>query len=249
MRVYMKSVKTESILFVRGIFGFFFTFIFPLVMLVLFGSIYGNQPASMFGGLGAMDVTVPSYLAMVIGVNGIMSLPLTLAEYKAGGVYKRFDATPAGKGVIIKAQMTVFFVATLLGALLLIGMGVLLYDIKISGNVFVIGAALLLSIACLFSMGFFISAVARDTKITNVLCYLCYFVMLFASGASLPSEMFPDTMRAFSKVLPMTHVVDLMKAAFAGQPFADYWVAVLVLAALTVVFGGAGMLIYRRKQW
>lgn len=249
MTAYAKTLQTESVLFVRGIFGFFFTFIFPLVMLVLFGSIYGNEPSAMFGGRGAMDVTVPSYLAMVVGVNGLMTLPLTLAEYKQGDVYKRFDATPAGKGVVIAAQVTVFFITTLLGCLLLIGGGIVLYGIQIDGNPIAIAAALLLSIACLFSLGFFITAVSRDTKITNLISYVLYFVMLFASGASFPSELFPETMRTLAKVLPMTHVVDLMKGTFAGMPFSALWVPVLVLSVFTFVFAGAGALLYRGKRW
>ena len=249
MRAYAKSLKTEWVLFVRSIFGFVFTFIFPLVMLVLFGSIYGNEPSAMFGGRGAMDVTVPSYLAMVVGVNGLMTLPLTLAEYKQGGVYKRFDATPAGKGVVIAAQVTVFLATTLAGCLLLIGGGIALYGIHIDGNFLAIAAALQLSAACLFSLGFFITAISRDAKITNLICYFLYFIMLFASGASFPSELFPETMRTAAKVLPMTHVVDLMKGTFAGQPFSDLWTPVVVLAAFTLVFAGAGALLYRGKRW
>ena len=44
-----------------------------------------------------MDVSVPAYSAMIIGVTGLMAFPLTLAGYKESRIYKRFDATPAGR--------------------------------------------------------------------------------------------------------------------------------------------------------
>lgn len=52
------------------------------MMLVLFGSIYGNNPIYPGAEVGMIDVSVPAYCVMVIGVTGLMSLPLTLAEYK-----------------------------------------------------------------------------------------------------------------------------------------------------------------------
>lgn len=249
MKPLAKSIQMEAILFVREFFGFFFTFCFPPIMLLIFGSIYGNEPSAMFGGLGSMDVTVPSYVAMVIGVTGLMCFPLTLAEYKEKMVYKRFDATPAGKGVVIGAQIIVNFVMAVFGIVLLVVLGKAVYNIQIEGNAIAIAGAVLLSIAAIFSLGFFVTAISRDTKITNLICYLMYFVMLFVSGASLPSEMLPETMRNVSKVLPLTHVVDLMKGVFAGKPIQDYWGAVLVLAALTIVLGGLGVLVYKRKRW
>lgn len=249
MKSYSKSVRIESILFVRNFFGFFFTFAFPPLMLLLFGSIYGNEPSAFFGGRGAMDVTVPSYIGMVVGVNGLMSFPLSLAEYKENKIYKRFDATPAGKGIIIAAQVSVNVAMTALGILLLFVLGKLLYRIQVPGHFLPIFGAILLSMAAIFSLGFFLTAVARDAKITNLLCYLLYFVMLFISGATLPSELFPKGMQVFSKFLPLTHVVDLLKATFAGQAFRTYWVPVVALAACALVFGGAGALLYRHKRW
>ena len=40
----------------------------------------------------------------VLAVVGIMAFPLTLAQYKERKIYKRFDATPLGKGAVIAVQ-------------------------------------------------------------------------------------------------------------------------------------------------
>lgn len=248
MKAFMRCVKTESILFVRNFFGFFFTFFFPLMMLFLFGSIYGNEPSAFFGGRGSMDVSVPSYIAMVVAVNGLMSFPLALSEYQDRKIYKRFDATPFGKGKVIASQLLVYLVSTMLGVLLLVACGVLAYHIRIEGSALAIVGALLLSTVSLYALGFFLAAIARDAKITNLLCYLLYFLMLFTSGATLPSEMFPESIRLFSKFLPLTHVVDLMKNTFAGAPWSVCWIQILVLSALAVLFGGFGWMVYRRKN-
>ena len=67
--------KTEFLLFLRDFFGFFFTLVFPAIMLILFGSIYGNTPMYPGSSLGSMDISVPAYAVMVIGVTGLMAFP------------------------------------------------------------------------------------------------------------------------------------------------------------------------------
>ena len=52
MKKFMVLLRMEALLFIRDFYGFFFTFVFPLLMLLLYGSIYGNEPSPYFGGRG-----------------------------------------------------------------------------------------------------------------------------------------------------------------------------------------------------
>lgn len=241
--------KYEGLLFLRDFFGFFFTLVFPTLMLVIFGSIYGNAPISPETELGAMDVSVPAYAVMVIGVTGLMAFTLTLSECKEKKIYKRYDATPAGKRSIILAQILVNFVMTLVGILILLIAGRALYGVRILGSAGAVALSLFISVAALFSMGFLFTAVAPDAKIANVLCYVFYFVMLFLSGATIPDMLFSGAVRTVSKFLPMTYAVDLLQGAFAGEGLLTHRTEMLVLSVLTVLFAGIGAVCYKRKDW
>ena len=50
MKSLLKMTWMEAKLFLREPVGAFFTLVFPLMMLFLFGSIYGNKPTPMFNG-------------------------------------------------------------------------------------------------------------------------------------------------------------------------------------------------------
>lgn len=245
----MLTCWVEFLLLVRNFFGFFFGLIFPLMMLVLFGTIFGNNPIAPGSGLRMMDLSIPGYSVMVMGVAGLMSFPLTLAECKEKKIYKRFDATPVGKKHIILAQVTVNLLLTALGIAILLIAGRLLYQVQMQGSGFAIGAAGLLSIATMFSMGFLFTAVGKDAKITHLLCYLFYFIMLFLSGATMPAMLFPESIRKISKLLPMTYAVDLMQGVFAGDSLGMHGRELLVLSVLTVTFFGLGALLYTRRDW
>ena len=64
MRAFQAMLTTEIKLASRNFIYMFFNFVFPPMMLILFGNIYGNQPEAFYGGFGAVDVLTPSYIPM-----------------------------------------------------------------------------------------------------------------------------------------------------------------------------------------
>lgn len=253
MEVIMKGFaavcKMELRLFTRDFFSFFFALVFPVSMLFLFGGIYGNTPIYDGADISMMDISVPAYSVMVIGVTGLMSLPLTLSGYKEKKIYKRFDATPVGKKSIMAAQVSVSLMMTLAGILILLAAGTLFYHIQIRGTFLSVCVSVLFSIAALFSMGFLFTAVGRDLKSTSLLCYLFYFIMLFLSGATMPDMLFPDTIKRISGFLPMTYAVDLMQGVFAGDSLDLHGKELLILGAVAAVCSVVGAVLYRGKDW
>ncbi|MDY5525434.1 ABC transporter permease [Eisenbergiella porci] len=103
--------------------------------------------------------------------------------------------------------------------------------------------------ALFFSLGFFFTAIARDMKISNLLCYVSYFVMIFLSGATMPKEMFPEAVKKFSAWLPLTYVVELLQGVFLGAAFEEYRKSLVVLGTILIVCTASGAALYRRKSW
>jgi len=224
MKGFATICKIELRLFTRDFFSFFFALVFPVLMLFLFGGIYGNTPIYEGADVKMMDVSVPAYSVMVIGVVGLMSLPLTLSGYKEKRIYKRFDATPVGKKSIIAAQVFINFMMTLIGILILLIAGTFFYHIQIKGDFLSICAGVLFSIAT-------------------------YFIMLFLSGATMPDMLFPDTIKRISGFLPMTYAVDLMQGVFAGDSLSLHGKELLILGLVAAVGSVIGAILYRRKDW
>lgn len=249
MKGFAVILKMELQLFIRDFFSFFFALVFPVLLLLLFGGIYGNTPIYNRADVKMMDISVPAYSVMVIGVTGLMSLPLTLSGYKEKKIYKRFDATPVGKKSIILAQVFTNLIMTLIGIVILLVVGTLLYQIQIKGAFISICVSVLLSIAAMFSMGFLFTAIGSDLKSTSLLCYLFYFIMLFLSGATMPDMLFPDTIKKISDFLPMTYAVDLMQGVFAGDSLSKHGTELLILGSVTVICTVVGAVLYRRKDW
>jgi ABC-2 type transport system permease protein len=246
MQALTKYTWTEIKLFLREPIGAFFTLVFPLMMLFLFGTIYGNDPSPYFNGYGTVDVSVPAYTAMIIGTTGIMSLSITMSAYREKGILRRLRATPLRPQVILVAQVVVIFMMTVAGMLLLILAGKLFYNLRFDGNPISIALAFVLGSLSFFSLGFVLASVMPTARTAQVVGMVIFYPMLFLSGAGLPLEMLPDGVRKISDFLPLTHVVTLLRGLWIGDAWNLHMTEVIVLAGLLV----AGVLISARAfRW
>jgi ABC-2 type transport system permease protein len=245
MKRFLLFTWLESKLYVRSFFPPFFAILFPIMLLLLFGSIYGNTPDEFFGGFGAADVTTATAIGIVIVVNGMMGLPMSLASYRSRKILKRFRATPASPLLLLSAQVVVFLLMTAVGTALLVASGALFLGAHGHGDPWAFIGAIALTMVSIMSMGLVVASLAPSEKAANVIGNLLYFPMVFLSGATLPSQLFPEGLRKFTQILPLTHGVELIKGTWLGGSFSDYPTAIIVLSATAVGFSIVAALTFR----
>lgn len=227
MRVFWKMTIVELKLFIREPTAAFFTLIFPLILLVIFGGIFGNEPVSKFGGRGTVDLSVPGYIGMIIATAGLLSLPVTLAAYREKGILKRFQASPVSVPMILGSQVTIQTIMLMIGAAGLFTVGRLGYNLSIPSHIFSLFGGFLYSAASFLSLGFLLAGVLPSAKAANAAGMAMFFPMLFLSGSAMPIELLPKGMRTIAEFLPLTHVVSLLKGIWFGQGWDLKPVAVL----------------------
>jgi ABC-2 type transport system permease protein len=232
MKSLWKMTWMEAKLFLREPIGAFFTLGFPLMMLFLFGSIYGNSPVAMFGGYGTIDISIPAYTAMIIATTGLMSLTITMASYREKGILRRLQATPVSPLVVLAAQVIVVFLMTTLGMILLIVAGVFVYHIRFDGSVPSVLAGFLLCSLSFFALGFILAALMPTARTAQVVGMVLLYPMLFLSGAGFPRELLPEAVRKVSTFLPLTYVVNLLRGLWIGDPWRGHVTEVIVLCGM-----------------
>lgn len=242
MKNLMKMTFMEAKLFLREPVGAFFTLIFPLMMLFLFGSIYGNEPSSFFNGYGSVDISVPAYTAMIIATAGLMGLTITMASYRENGVLRRLRTTPISPLTILTSQVLVLFLMTTVGMIMLVIAGKLVYNMRFEGNLINVILGFTLSSLSFFSLGFIIAALMPTARTAQVVGMVILYPMLFLSGAGFPRELLPNTIIKISTFLPLTYVVNLLRGLWIGNSWGQHLTDVIVLAAILV----AGVLISHR---
>lgn len=235
MRALWKLTLVQAKLYLREPVAAFFTIAYAPLMLVLFGTIYGNKPNPLFGGRGSVDVFVPAYIGLIIVTVGLTSVPISTATSREMGVLRRYRATPLRPAIYLIADVLVYFLMTLLGVLLLILVGRVGYNVRFEGNVLSVLTGFTLGALSFFALGFLIAGLAPTARIAQTVGMVLTFPMMFISGATIPLEVLPENVREVSRFVPLTHVVTLLRGLWRGDAWGEHLTEVAVLLGLLVV--------------
>lgn len=236
MTALIRLTKYELRLFLREPTAAFFTLAFPLIILFVFGSIFGNTPDPHLGGHGSVDVSTPGYMAMIIGTTGLLGLPQVLATYRDGGILRRLRATPLHPYQILGAQVAVHLAMTAAGTALLVVAARLVFGLATpeASPLALIGA---FTLGCLsfYAIGFVLASLLPTARAAQAVGSAIFFPMLFLSGASVPRETMSATMRHLTEFLPLTQVVILLSDLWFGKG----WNLVALVTLSGLLAGGA----------
>lgn len=230
-----KLTWIEMKLFMREPAAAFFTLVFPLMVLLIFGSIYGNEPTPFFGGYGSVDVSVPAYAGMIIGSSGLIGLTIIMSMYRERGILRRLNATPVRPQIVLGANVIVGFLMTALGMSLLIVVGKLIFGLRFAGNLLSVFAGFTLSSLSFFALGFVLAGLIPTARTAQVVGMVLFYPMLFLSGAAVPLEVLPEKVRQYTSFLPLTQVVKLLRGLWIGESWSQHWTEAGVLAAMLVI--------------
>ena len=223
----------------------FFGLAFPVMMLLIFGGIYGNDPADQFGGQGTIDVSVPAYVGIVLAVTGLMSFPIGMVEYRSRSFLRRLRATPARPTAFLTGQIIGNGVVCVLGVILLIATGMIGYDLSSPEHPWAFAGLVILAALSMFGIGLLIASIARSESTALVLANLIYFPMIFLTGATIPLEIMPDTMQDIANVLPLTYAIDALKWAWLDTGGDAMTTSLLVTGGTIVVCGAVSLKWFR----
>jgi len=244
MRGLVALTKTETTLFFREPAAVFFTLAFPIMLLLIFGTIFGNEPSAELNGWGSMDASVQGYIAMIIGTVALIGIPVTIASYREFGVLKRLKATPLRPFTVILAHVLVNALFTAIGIALLILIGKIVYDLRMPEAPFAVAVAAAIGYLAFSTFGFVLAGLFPTARTAQAVGSVIYFPQLFLSGAALPHEMFSDTLRAWTEPLPMTQVVELISDLWRGEGW-----NVTALAITTVIGLVSAVVAARIFRW
>ena len=237
MSATLKMTWTEFKLLLRNPVAVGFTIPFPVMLILIFGLIWGNTPNPQFGGYGMIDVLVPAYLALIIVTAGLMNLPVALASRREQGILRRFRATPLRPSVVLGSQISVNLFLASIGAILTIVVARLLFNLKLPEEPAAVALAFALGCLSFFALSFIIAGLARTADAARSIGMALFFPMMMLSGAALPRALMPETVQRISEFLPMTQVVILMQSLWFGGG----WIVVSVVMLIGLMIFGAAI--------
>ncbi len=248
MRTLRKLAAVELKLFVRDPITLIFTFAFPFFVLVILAGVFGNKIENpddirVWRGVGPTDYYVPAYVGLVIASIGVLALPLRLAGYRERGVLRRYHASDVPVWAILGSQLVVAVLMAVVGAVSITVVAWAAFGTFLPKDPAGVIAAFVLAVLAFTAIGVFLGAILPNARAAQAAGLILFFAMMFISGAGPPREVLSASMKAFSEVLPLTHVILLLQNPWIG----DGWhiSASLVTAGFLVVPGALSALLFR----
>ena len=178
-----------------------------------------------------IDFLLPGIIGMSIMQMSLFSVAFTFVQMKNRGILRRLLATPARPASFVFAQVTTRLMVSLLQTLVLVGVAVLFFDVKLAGS---LGAILVLALiggTVFISLGFAISGWARSEEVAAPLANIIALPMMFLSGVFFPRDALPGGLSAVADFLPLSFLADSLRAvAVDGEVLWAQWGEVAGLA-------------------
>ena len=234
MKSYLNLTWMQFKLLTREPIALFFTIAFPLLFLLLLGTIFGNEIDPQYSNrFGYIDAEVPGLAALIIGTVGLMTIPTATSTARELKILRRYQATPMRPVLYLAADITVHVLNAIIGLIILIVVALFLFDLRFGGNWFSVLAAVVLSALAFSAVGYLIAGLSPTGRVAQIIGQVLFFPMMFLSGVAFPPEIMPEGVKAFSNWLPMTQVVKLLQDLWFGNGWNS--TALLMLSAMLIV--------------
>ena len=215
----------------------FFTFLFPLLFLVIFTTLVGNNDVP----LGTEVIKSSTYYVFSMAAFGLISacytnIAIGVVFAREEGVLKRIRGTPMPAGAYLTARVVH---AALVGFLLVaitVVFGVIAYHASVPDGAhlgqFIL--TLLVGAGCFAAIGLAVSGIVPNADAGPPIVNVIIFPLLFLSGVFIAvGNDSPAWVVWVGRIFPVKHLVDAMRDSYLGLPF--HWSDLAVLALWTVV--------------
>ena len=219
----------------------FFTLAFPLMFLVIFTSLLGNNTVH----LGAVTVTSSTYYVAAMAAFAVitacyMNMAMTMAFQRDAGILKRIDGSPLPRRSFLSSRIIHAVLVAVLLVTVTAVFGRLFYQAHIPSGLQLVDFSVMLVVgaASFCALGLAVTAVIPNSDAAPAIVNASILPLLFLSGIFVPfGNDTPSWIQWVARIFPVRHFAQGMLAGFVGTPFR--WSDVLFVAA----WGVAGLVL------
>ncbi len=239
----LRQVRYENTAFWRNPAAAFFTFVFPLMFLVIFNLIFGDSELEVPGGtVSTSTFYVPGIVVLSVTSACYNNVSMGIAYSRDGGLLKRFRGTPLPAWAYLFGRMIHSVLLAVLLVVIVAGAGTLVYGVDVPTNTlpgFLL--ALAIGAATFCALGLAITVIVPNADAAPAIVNASILPLLFISDVFIPLHDAPSWLTTFADVFPVRHFALALHTSF--NPFETgagfEWTHLLVMCGWLV----AGMLV------
>ena len=253
LKILLRQTRYALVTSVRNSRAVVFGIVFPIVLLVLFNSIFSS-------GKNATDtfhhtrVSTRAYFtaglaAYAIVLQSFSTLAIAITTQRESGQLKRLRGTPMRPWTFIAAYMlrAILFAITMVVAVLFIGR--VAFQVDLSAHALAgVAVYVALGASAMATLGMAITAFTPTVDAASSVGPFSAVILSFVSGIFIPVSVLPDWLSKIGRVFPLAPLADGLQRAVTGVGGGAGITGRNTL--LLVVWGAAGLVVAaRRFRW
>jgi ABC-2 type transport system permease protein len=223
-----------------------FSFVFPILILVIFSSTSSNSRIRELGNISFTQYIIPSIVAFGIMGATFTNLAISVTFKREAGTLKRVRGSPLPAWIYLGGLIGNSMIVGILLTAIVIAFGVIAYGVSIPGNIAALVVTLVVGAGCFCAMGLAVTTVVPNADAAPAIVNLVFFPLVFISGTFFPISN-GSALTKVASVFPVRHFITATFAAFDPRAKASLRGGdLLVMAAwgLAALFVAA-----RRFKW
>ncbi|MFO0905953.1 MAG: ABC transporter permease [Pirellulales bacterium] len=186
-----------------------------------------------------IDFLVPGLLGMSLMGGGLWGVGYVIVDMRIRKLLKRFLATPMRRSHFLAAVLTSRLLFLLPEVLVLLLFSRIAFGVQSQGSLLSVLLLILLGALAFAGIGLLVASRAKTLESVSGLMNLVMLPMWVLSGIFFSSDRFPEAVQPAIKLLPLTQVIDALRAVMLdGMPLTSQWQPILGLTLwATASFG------------
>ncbi|MGW1072441.1 ABC transporter permease [Streptomyces sp. NPDC002537] len=192
-----------------------FTFALPVMMMVMFASIFHDRVEN--AGTTVAQLYVAAMLGAGLMSTSFQSLAIGIAGERDDGTLRRLRGLPMPRSAYFLGKLWLVLVTGVAETVLLLAIGAAFFDLRLPtapGKWLMFGWVLLLGIVACSLLGIAMSSVPRDGKSASAVVALPFLLLQFVSGVYIPLTGMSGWMERVGAVFPLKWMCQGFRAVF-----------------------------------
>jgi ABC-2 type transport system permease protein len=197
-------------------------------------------------GLTSYNV-VPGLMGVIMTMTLVMMTAMAMTRERERGTLENLLATPVRPLEVMVGKIVPYLIIGWIQVAIVFAAAQLLFDVPMVGSLWLLGAALMLFMLATLTVGFLFSTMARSQMQSMQMTMFYFLPNVLLSGFMFPFRGMPGWAQALGEVLPLTHLLRIVRAVMLkGSGAADVAPQAWPIALFLLVVGAVALMRYRQ---
>ncbi|NLM97335.1 MAG: ABC transporter permease [Halanaerobiaceae bacterium] len=194
----------------------FLSLIFPVVLVLILGIIFGVETGSNNGEISTFSFILPGVLALTLMQLGLFSA-LGFLEAREKKILRGLSVIPVSRMALMASDLLIILLIGIVETILILSIGHFVFGVTIIGSLFKLLITVLLGILTFTSIGYLLICLVNSIKAGNCLVQIAQLVMAFLSGIFFSIEKMPGYLIPLTRIIPLTYLGDALRQIVLGS--------------------------------